>query len=72
MSGLLYRIPTREEAEPVLWKIVGVLLGVWLAFLIVGAIFKLVVPMLVVGAVILGSVMIYRAVTGAGDSKSLL
>ncbi|MGH3723660.1 MAG: hypothetical protein ACRDUS_05990 [Mycobacterium sp.] len=46
-----------------LWKIIGVLLVVWLAFLVVGAIFKLLVPMLVVGAVILGAVMLYRAVT---------
>lgn len=46
-----------------LWKIIGVLLVVWLAFLVVGAIFKLLVPMLVVGAVILGGVMLYRAVT---------
>ncbi|WP_165611558.1 hypothetical protein [Mycobacteroides franklinii] len=46
-----------------LWKIIGVLLVVWLAFLVVGAIFKLVVPMLVVGVLILGGVLVYRAVT---------
>ncbi|AMU21860.1 Uncharacterised protein [Mycobacteroides abscessus subsp. bolletii] len=46
-----------------MWKIIGVLLLVWLAFVMVGAIFKLVVPMLVVGALILGTVLLYRAVT---------
>ncbi|WP_145044071.1 hypothetical protein [Mycobacteroides abscessus] len=46
-----------------MWKIIGVLLLVWLAFLMVGAIFKLGVPMLVVGALILGTVLLYRAVT---------
>ncbi|WP_206676809.1 hypothetical protein [Mycobacteroides franklinii] len=39
------------------------LLVVWLAFLVVGAIFQLVVPMLVVGVLILGGVLVYRAVT---------
>ncbi len=48
-----------------LWKIIGVLLVVWLAFLVVGAIFKLLVPILVVGVLILGGVMLYRAVTDA-------
>jgi hypothetical protein len=53
----------------VLWKIIGVLLVVWLAFLVVGAIFKLVVPMLVAGVVILGGVMLYRAVADADKSR---
>ncbi|AMT71620.1 hypothetical protein ABG82_16235 [Mycobacteroides immunogenum] len=49
---------------PAVWKIIGVLLlVVWLAFLVVGAIFKLVVPMLVAGVLILGGVLLYRAVT---------
>ncbi|WP_170914994.1 hypothetical protein [Mycobacterium sp. 96-892] len=48
-----------------LWKIIGVLLVVWLAFLVVGAIFKLLVPILVAGVLILGGVMLYRAVTDA-------
>lgn len=47
-----------------MWKIIGVLLLVWLAFLMVGAIFKLVVPMLVVGALILGTVLLYRGREG--------
>jgi hypothetical protein len=53
----------------VLWKIIGVLLVVWLAFLIVGAIFKLLVPILVVGVLILGGVMLYRAVADADKTQ---
>lgn len=48
---------------PAVWKIIGVLLVVWLAFLVAGAIFKLVVPMLIAGVLILGGVLLYRAVT---------
>ncbi|WP_078287681.1 hypothetical protein [Mycobacterium sp. D16R24] len=65
LPGLLYRSKSRERWVPVLWKIIGVLLVVWLAFLVVGAIFKLLVPILVVGVLILGGVMLYRAVTDA-------
>lgn len=65
LPGLLYRSKSRERWVPVLWKIIGVLLVVWLAFLVVGAIFKLLVPTLVVGVLILGGVMLYRAVTDA-------
>lgn len=65
LPGLLYRSKSREWWVPVLWKIIGVLLVVWLAFLVVGAIFKLLVPILVVGVLILGGVMLYRAVTDA-------
>ncbi|MUM23922.1 hypothetical protein FZI91_19760 [Mycobacterium sp. CBMA271] len=45
-----------------MWTIIGVLLVVWLAFLVVGAIFKLLIPILVVGVLILGGVLLYRAV----------
>ncbi|WP_212566652.1 MULTISPECIES: hypothetical protein [unclassified Mycobacterium] len=65
LPGLLYRSKSRERWVPVLWKIIGVLLVVWLAFLVVGAIFKLLVPILVAGVLILGGVMLYRAVTDA-------
>ncbi|MFD6198217.1 hypothetical protein ACFWE3_16115 [Mycobacteriaceae bacterium NPDC060252] len=65
LPGLLYRSKSRERWVPLLWKIIGVLLVVWLAFLVVGAIFKLLVPILVVGVLILGGVMLYRAVTDA-------
>lgn len=65
LPGLLYRSKSRERWVPVVWKIIGVLLVVWLAFLVVGAIFKLLVPILVVGVLILGGVMLYRAVTDA-------
>lgn len=70
LPGLLYRSKSRERWVPVLWKIIGVLLVVWLAFLVVGAIFKLLVPILVVGVLIIGGVMLYRAVTDA--DKTLL
>lgn len=63
LPGFCYRGKSRERWVPVLWKIIGVLLVVWLAFLVVGAIFQLVVPMLVVGVLILGGVLVYRAVT---------
>ncbi len=65
LPGLLYRSKSRERWVPLLWKIIGVLLVVWLAFLVVGAIFKLLVPILVAGVLILGGVMLYRAVTDA-------
>ncbi len=65
LPGLLYRSKSRERWVPVVWKIIGVLLVVWLAFLVVGAIFKLLVPILVAGVLILGGVMLYRAVTDA-------
>ncbi|WP_040836574.1 hypothetical protein [Nocardia brevicatena] len=52
-----------------LWKIIGVIAVVWIALAVVGALIKGLFPILVIGAVVFGLYLLYKAVAGS-DSDS--
>ncbi|MEU1209909.1 hypothetical protein ACFRAQ_09220 [Nocardia sp. NPDC056611] len=53
------------------WKILGVVVLVWIAFMILGALIKSLFPILMVSAVIFGLYLLYKAVSGSKDKSPL-
>ncbi|HEY0638267.1 MAG TPA: hypothetical protein VGD67_11525 [Pseudonocardiaceae bacterium] len=53
------------------WKVLGALALVWVAFMVVGAVVKALTWVLVIGAVVLGGVVVANAVMGRGDRREL-
>jgi hypothetical protein len=52
----------------VFWKILGVIALVWIAFIVVGALIKLVMPVIIIGALATGGYVIYKAVKGPSST----
>ncbi|WP_405492152.1 hypothetical protein [Nocardia sp. NBC_00511] len=50
------------------WKILGIVVLVWIAFAILGALIKSLFPILLVSAVIFGLYLIYKAVSSKDKS----
>lgn len=50
------------------WKILGVVVLVWITLAILGAILKLVFPLIALAAVGTGLYLLYRATIGRGDA----
>ncbi|GAB2441754.1 hypothetical protein ACWCW7_06845 [Nocardia tengchongensis] len=53
------------------WKILGVVVLVWIAFMILGWLIKSLFPILMVSAVIFGLYLLYKAVSGSKDKSPL-
>ncbi|QOW36606.1 hypothetical protein [Nocardia seriolae] len=53
------------------WKILGVVVLVWIAFAILGALIKALFPILMVTAVIFGLYVLYKALSGAKNKSPL-
>jgi hypothetical protein len=45
----------------VIWKIIGVVVLIWIALTLVGWLFKMVIPVLVIGALLFGVYALYKA-----------
>ncbi|MFC9896259.1 hypothetical protein ACFVMC_21435 [Nocardia sp. NPDC127579] len=54
-----------------LWKIIGVVALVWIAFMVIGALLKGLFPILMISAVVFGLYLLYKAVTGAETKSSI-
>ncbi|WP_040791181.1 hypothetical protein [Nocardia paucivorans] len=52
-----------------LWKIIGVVVVVWIALAVIGALIKALVPILVIGAVVFGLYLLYKALSGSGSGS---
>ncbi|GAB4584746.1 MULTISPECIES: hypothetical protein [Nocardia] len=48
-----------------LWKIIGVVALVWIAFAIIGALIKGLFPILMISAVVFGLYLLYKAVSNS-------
>ncbi|MEC3954160.1 hypothetical protein VMT65_14065 [Nocardia sp. CDC153] len=53
------------------WKILGVVVLVWIALAILGTLIKALFPILVISAVIFGLYLVYKAVSGSKDKSPL-
>jgi uncharacterized membrane protein len=54
----------------VFWKIIGIVALIWIALAVIGALIKGLFPILVIGAVVFGLYMLYKAISGS-DHKDL-
>ncbi|MEV0246143.1 hypothetical protein AB0H76_06110 [Nocardia sp. NPDC050712] len=54
-----------------LWKIIGVVALVWIAFMVIGALIKGLFPILMISAIVFGLYLLYKAVTGAEDKTTI-
>jgi hypothetical protein len=54
-----------------LLKILGIALGIWLVFTILGAIFKILVPALIIGGVVFVGAAAYSAVKKGRTQRSI-
>ncbi|WP_328398913.1 hypothetical protein [Nocardia sp. NBC_00416] len=52
-----------------LWKIIGVVAVVWIALAVIGALIKGLFPILVIGAVVFGLYLLYKAISGSNDNS---
>ena len=43
-----------------LWKVLGALVLIWIAFAVISAILKSIIPLVILGLVVLGAVTVYR------------
>ncbi|WP_040810335.1 hypothetical protein [Nocardia concava] len=53
------------------WKILGVVVLVWIAVAVLGALIKALFPILMVTAVIFGLYLLYKALSGSKDKSPL-
>ncbi|WP_040797304.1 hypothetical protein [Nocardia higoensis] len=53
-----------------LWKIIGVVAIVWIALAIIGALIEGLFPVLVVGALVFGAYLLFKAVSGNDRSTA--
>ncbi|GAB0105009.1 hypothetical protein JMUB6875_39870 [Nocardia sp. JMUB6875] len=53
------------------WKILGVVVLVWIAVAVLGALIKALFPILMVTAVIFGLYLLYKAMSGSKDKSPL-
>ncbi|WP_165497185.1 hypothetical protein [Rhodococcus sp. ABRD24] len=53
------------------WKIVGIVALVWIAFALIGAVVKGLFWILAVSAVVFGLYVLYKAVSGSGDTSDV-
>ncbi|MFE3189760.1 hypothetical protein ACFXHA_12180 [Nocardia sp. NPDC059240] len=53
------------------WKILGVVVLVWIAFAILGALIKALFPILIVTGLIFGLYLVYKAVSGSKNKSPL-
>ncbi|WP_162958314.1 hypothetical protein [Nocardia yunnanensis] len=53
------------------WKILGVVVLVWIAFAIIGTLIKALFPLVMVAAVIFGLYVLYKALSGSKDKSPL-
>ncbi|MEU8901739.1 hypothetical protein [Nocardia sp. NPDC048505] len=54
-----------------LWKIIGVVALVWIAFMIIGALIKGLFPILMISAIVFGLYLLYKAVTGSEEKTTI-
>ncbi|MEV6276049.1 hypothetical protein [Nocardia sp. NPDC051832] len=54
-----------------LWKIIGVVALVWIAFMVVGALIKGLFPILMISAIVFGLYLLYKAVTGSEEKTTI-
>ncbi|WP_198347279.1 hypothetical protein [Nocardia terrae] len=53
------------------WKILGIVVLVWIAFAVLGWLIKVLFPLLLVSAVIFGLYVLYKAVSGSKNKSPL-
>ncbi|WP_460726242.1 hypothetical protein [Nocardia heshunensis] len=53
------------------WKILGVVVLVWIAFAILGALIKALFPILVITAIVFGLYWVYKAMSGSKNKSPL-
>ncbi|WP_196054635.1 hypothetical protein [Nocardia aurantiaca] len=53
------------------WKILGVVVLVWIAFAVLGWLIKALFPILLVSAIIFGLYVLYKALSGSKDKSPL-
>jgi hypothetical protein len=62
---------TRDrEAGAVFWKILGIVVLVWVALMVIGALIKMLIPVVVVGILAGGGYLVYKAVKSSGANIS--
>lgn len=61
--------PQRQRRPTVFWKILGIIALVWIAFIVIGAVIKLVMPVLVIGALAIGGYVIYKAIKSSSSDQ---
>ncbi|WP_194814413.1 hypothetical protein [Nocardia sp. XZ_19_385] len=54
-----------------LWKIIGVVALVWIAFMVIGALIKGLFPILMISAIVFGLYLLYKAVTGSEEKTTI-
>jgi hypothetical protein len=63
--------PTRNrEAGTVFWKILGIVVLVWVALMVIGALIKMLIPVVVLGILVGGGYLVYKAVKGSGTNMT--
>ncbi|MEV0946358.1 hypothetical protein [Rhodococcus sp. NPDC049939] len=55
-----------------LWKILLAVAVIWFAIAVVGALTKALFSILLVGAVVFGLYLLFKAMTGSGDKSSIM
>lgn len=53
------------------WKIIGIVVVVWIALSIIGALIKGLLPLLVLAAIGTGLYLLYKAVSGSNERSPL-
>lgn len=61
-------VPRRRQEAEMLWKIIGVVAIVWIVFAVIGALLEGLFPILMIGAVVFGLYLLYKAVAGSDSS----
>ncbi|HEY3259444.1 MAG TPA: hypothetical protein VGJ95_04130 [Pseudonocardiaceae bacterium] len=54
-----------------MWRVLGIVALVWIGFMIIGAVFKLLMWVLVIGAVVAVGSAVYAAISNRGGPKAL-
>lgn len=54
-----------------IWKIIGAAILVWLGFIVIGAIFKIIGTLLIIGAIVTVGAIGYAAIKGKSDRRQI-
>ncbi|MFR9751779.1 hypothetical protein ACL02S_12175 [Nocardia sp. 004] len=67
-GAMLGRTPVDPREAAMLWKIIGIVAVVWIALAVIGALLEGLFPILVISAIVFGLYLLYKAVSGSGNS----
>lgn len=53
------------------WKILGIVAAAWIALIVIGAVIKMLIPVLVISVLAFGAYALYKAVTSTGHKEDV-